>query len=60
LRPGAKVSISRNDIDTVVSEYGVAVLRGKTVPERIREMVKIAHPDFRDVLFSEAKKLAYI
>lgn len=60
LRPGAKVSISRNDIDTVVSEYGVAVLRGKTVPERIREMVKIAHPDFRDELFSEAKKLAYI
>jgi len=60
LRPGAKVSISRNDIDTVVSEYGVAVLKGKTVPERIREMVKIAHPDFREGLLIEAKKLAYI
>jgi acyl-CoA hydrolase len=60
LQPGAKVSISRNDIDTVVTEHGVAVLKGKTVPERIREMVRVAHPAFRDQLLAEAKRLAYI
>ena len=60
LQPGAKVSISRNDIDTVVTEYGVAVLKGKTVPERIREMVRVAHPDFRESLTAEAKRLLYI
>lgn len=60
LQPGAKVSISRNDVDTIVTEFGVAQLKGKTVPERIREMIRIAHPQFRDVLLKEAKDLAYI
>jgi acyl-CoA hydrolase len=60
LQPGAKVSISRNDIDTVVTEHGVAVLKGKTVPERIRAMVQVADPKFRDQLMAEAKKLSYI
>jgi acyl-CoA hydrolase len=60
LQPGAKVSISRNDIDTIVTEYGVAVLKGKTVPERIREMVRVAHPAFREQLMAEAKRLLYI
>lgn len=60
LQPGAKVSISRNDIDTVVTEFGVAVLKGKTVPERIRAMVNVAHPEFREVLLREAKSLQYI
>ena len=60
LQPGAKVSISRNDIDTVVTEFGVAVLKGKTVPERIREMVRVAHPKFRDELTAEARRLFYI
>ena len=60
LQPGAKVSISRNDIDTVVTEFGVAVLKGKTVPERIREMVRVAHPKFREELTAEARRLFYI
>jgi acyl-CoA hydrolase len=60
LQPGAKVSVSRNDIDTVVTEYGIAELKGKTVPERIRSMIKIAHPKFQKTLFEHAKTLSYI
>jgi acyl-CoA hydrolase len=60
LQAGAKVSISRNDADTVVTEYGVAHLKGKTVSERIRSLVSIAHPAFREELLHEAKKLSYL
>ena len=60
LQPGAKVSISRNDIDTVVTEFGVARLKGCTVPERIKAMVQVAHPDHRTQLLSEAHRLSYI
>lgn len=60
LRPGAKVSISRNDIDTVVSEYGVAKLKGKTVSERVAAMIAIAAPEFRDELAFQAKQANYI
>jgi acyl-CoA hydrolase len=48
LNPGAKVSISRNDIDTIVTEYGAASLKGKTVSARVRQMIGLAHPKFRD------------
>lgn len=60
LQPGAKVSISRNDIDHVVTEYGIAKLRGKSVSERARALIGIAHPQFREELTAAAKKLAYI
>jgi acyl-CoA hydrolase len=60
LQPGAKVSISRNDVDTVVTEFGVARLKGMTVPERIRAMINIAHPRFRDGLLDQAKTLLYL
>jgi len=60
LQPGAKVSVSRNDIDTVVTEYGIAELKGKTVPERIQSLIKIAHPKFQAALFEQAKTLSYI
>jgi acyl-CoA hydrolase len=60
LQQGAKVSISRNDVDTVVTEFGVAHLVGKSAPERIREMVRIAHPKFRDQLLDEAHRLKYL
>lgn len=60
LQPGAKVSVSRNDVDTIVTEFGVAQLKGKTVPERIREMIQVAHPEFRESLLKEARDLSYI
>ena len=60
LLPGAKVSISRNDIDTVVTEYGIANLRGKTVCDRAKNLISIAHPSVRDELLHQAKKVGYL
>lgn len=60
LKAGAKVSVSRNDADTVVTEYGVARLRGKTVSERARALIAIAHPAFRDELLAQAKREHYL
>lgn len=60
LKPGAKVSISRNDVDTVITEYGIARLKGKSVGERITAMVDIAHPDFRDELLAQARREQYL
>lgn len=55
LKPGAIVSLSRNDVDFVVTEYGVAALRGTNTRTRVERLINIAHPDFRD----EIKKQAY-
>ncbi len=47
---GAVITTSRNDVDAVVTEYGIAQLRGKTVRERAQSLIAIAHPDFREEL----------
>ena len=60
LTPGAVVSISRNIADIIVTEYGAAYMRGRTVKERALQLIQIAHPDFRDELTFEAKRLGYI
>ena len=60
LKPGAKVSISRNDIDTIVTEYGIAELKGKTVAERARSLIRIAHPDHRSTLTARATEVGYL
>ncbi len=57
LAQGAAVSLSRNDVDFVVTEYGVASLRGTSIRERVKSLIDIAHPDFRDKLREEAKEL---
>ena len=57
LTPGSVVSISRNVVDYVVTEYGIAHLRGKTVRQRRDALIAIAHPDFRQQLREEADKL---
>jgi acyl-CoA hydrolase len=44
-------------VDHVVTEYGIATLRGKTVRERVGELIAIAHPDFQGELKGEAKRL---
>ncbi|MCL2286301.1 MAG: 4-hydroxybutyrate--acetyl-CoA CoA transferase [Firmicutes bacterium] len=59
LKPGAVVSLSRNDVDFVVTEYGVAALRGTSVKERVERLIAISHPDYRDELKHEAGKLMY-
>jgi acyl-CoA hydrolase len=48
------VTLPRADADTVVTEYGVAELRGRSLPERIRRMIAIAHPDDREWLSRRA------
>ncbi|MEY2987277.1 MAG: hypothetical protein RJB13_798 [Pseudomonadota bacterium] len=60
LKAGAKVTISRNDTDTVVTEYGIAELIGLSVAERARALIAIAHPTVRDELFFNAKSAGYI
>ena len=57
LTPGTHVSTSKNDINYVVTEFGVAQLRGKTAKERTRALISIAHPKFRDELTETAKKM---
>lgn len=57
LSPGTHVSTSKNDINYVVTEYGVAQLRGKSAHQRANELIAIAHPDFRDELRAHAKRL---
>ncbi len=60
LKPGAGVTTTRNDVHYVVTEYGVAYLHGKTIRQRVNALINIAHPDFRDELRYQAKKLGYI
>ncbi|MDC8783576.1 acetyl-CoA hydrolase/transferase family protein [Roseateles koreensis] len=57
LTPGTHMSTSKNDISYVVSEFGVAQLRGKSAKQRAQELIAIAHPKFREELSAEAKKL---
>ncbi len=54
---GAVVTTSKNDVDHVVTEFGVAKLRGKTLRQRAEALINIAHPDFREELRQEARKL---
>lgn len=56
LTPGAVVTTSKNDVDYIVTEFGIAHLRGKSLGERTRQLISIAHPNFRDELTFEAKK----
>ena len=56
LTPGAVVTTSKNDVDYIVTEFGVAHLRGESLASRARQLIAIAHPNFRDELSFEAKK----
>lgn len=60
LQPGAVVTTLKNTVDKVVTEYGVAELRSKTIRERTAALIAVAHPDHRDHLTSEAKALGYL
>jgi len=60
LNPGTFVTTSRNDVDYIVTEYGIAQLKNKSVKERAKLLIKIAHPKFRENLEFEAKKLNII
>ncbi len=60
LTPGAVVTTNKNDVDHVVTEYGVAKLRGRSLRERAKALIAITHPDFRIELQREAQKMKLI
>ncbi len=60
LKEGAGVVTSRGDVHYVVTEYGVAYLHGKTIRERARALINIAHPKFREELERFAKEKKYL
>lgn len=57
LTPGTHVTTSKNDVNYVVTEYGVAQLRGKSAKQRAEALIAIAHPDFRPQLREEARRM---
>ncbi len=60
LSEGAGVATTRGDIDIIVTEYGIAEMRGKSIYQRVMELARITHPKFRKNLIEEAKKRHYI
>jgi acyl-CoA hydrolase len=60
LPEGTAVTLHRSNVDIVVTEHGIARLRGRTVRERVRELVAVAHPDFRAELTAKARLLGYL
>ena len=50
------MTTGKNDVDYIVTECGLARLRGRTLSQRVRALIQIAHPRFRDELTFAAKK----
>lgn len=57
LAPGTVCTLPRTFVHYVVTEYGIATLKAKSLKERARELIAVAHPDFRGELTSEAKRM---
>lgn len=57
LNPGTPVTTSRTDVDYIVTEFGVAHLRGKSLRERAKALISVAHPDFRAELGSQYQRI---
>lgn len=60
LTPGAVVTTPKNTVDNVVTEYGVADLRGRTLDERVASLIAVAAPEYRDQLEREAHDLGLL
>ena len=60
LTPGSVVTTSKNTVDKIVTEFGVAELRGKTLRQRAQALIAIADPRFRDELSAAARQMALI
>ena len=60
LHPGAVVTTIKNTVDRVVTEHGVAELRGHTVAQRARALIDVAHPDAREQLHADAERLGIL
>jgi acyl-CoA hydrolase len=57
---GSVVTTLKNTVDHIVTEYGVADMRGRSISERATALIRVAHPDFRDQLRAEAAEFSYI
>ncbi|CAN5435830.1 acetyl-CoA hydrolase/transferase C-terminal domain-containing protein [soil metagenome] len=60
LARGSVVTTLKNTVDKVVTEWGVAELRGRSLRERAASLIEIANPDYRDQLTREARQLGYL
>jgi len=60
IEQGAGVTLTRGDVQYVVTEYGIAYLAGKSIRERAMSLISIAHPKFRNTLIQKAKELNLI
>lgn len=60
LKPGATVSLQRNDVQYIATEYGMVNLRGLNISQRAEAMISIAHPDFRGCLRKQATELGIL
>jgi acyl-CoA hydrolase len=60
LAPGSGVTVTSQDVDTIVTEYGIAELRGLSVKKRMEALINIAHPDFRESIREEAHRLCIV
>lgn len=60
LHPGAAVTTFKNVVDKVVTEYGVAELRGQPIRERTLRLIAVAHPAFREGLEQQARTIGYL
>jgi acyl-CoA hydrolase len=60
LSSGSVVTTLKNTVDKVVTEWGVAEMRGHSVSERTAALIAVAHPDFRDGLTEEARAMGYL
>ncbi len=60
LSPGAGVTVPSQEVDTIITEYGVAELIGKSVRDRMNALINIAHPDFRSWIRDESKRLGIV
>ena len=60
LRAGTAVTLHRSYADHIVTEHGIARLRGRTVRERTQELLAVAAPRFRGELAAEARRLGYL
>ncbi len=60
LSDGMFITVSRTEVQYVVTEYGVANLKGQNLRTRVKELISIAHPDFRSWLEWQARKMNFI
>jgi len=60
LTEGSAVTTLKNTVDHVVTEWGIAKLRGRSIAERARALIAIAHPDHRDGLERDARELGLL